>query len=109
MSDMNKLADQAVENRKTVLISREAIKKGGTKLVRTFIEAIGGLVIYELLKRGGIAFFFNENDVLELATLEEVALDGLPEDEAIGKLIDKSKSNEDIRAYLVGRKARLGL
>ena len=69
-----------------------------------------GLVIARALQAGKpITIFFNDNGHVELALHEEVLLDTVGEEEAVEQLMGRAYRDEQILAYLAGRRARMGV
>lgn len=68
-----------------------------------------GLVIAKALQEGKpITIFFNSEGCVELAPHDEVLLDVVDEEEAVAALYERGYGDEQILAYLAGRRARLG-
>jgi hypothetical protein len=68
-----------------------------------------GLVIARSLQEGKpVTIFFNEEGYVELAPHSEVVLDVVPEEEAVEALLSRDYKDEQILAYLAGRRARVG-
>lgn len=70
------------------------------------VLTLGLLVARELLERGVVTVFLNSKGDAELAGLGEVELDGLPQEDALGILLDKGYDDEQLMAYVIGRQAR---
>lgn len=68
-----------------------------------------GLVIVRALQEGKpVVIFFNKDSQVELAPYEEILLDSLMEESAVEALLGKKYEDEQILAYLAGRRARVG-
>lgn len=71
---------------------------------------LGALVAKQLQARGVCAFFVNKEGTIELAHPIELALDYLPEEQALRILFERHKyTDSQLIAYLKGREARLPL
>lgn len=69
-----------------------------------------GMAIVRALQEGKpVAIYFNQEGNVELAPYEEVLLDATEEEDAVSALLQGSYSDEQILAYLAGRRARMGL
>jgi len=68
-----------------------------------------GLVIVRALQEGKpVAIFFNKDSQVELAPYDEVLLDVVEEGAAVEALFVRGYEDEQILAYLAGRRARVG-
>ena len=68
-----------------------------------------GLVIAKALQEGKpITIFFNQEGNVELAPHAEVLLDTIDEENAVEALLERGYQDEQVLAYLAGRRARTG-
>lgn len=72
------------------------------------VLGVGLVVVKELQERGAAILFLNNNNV-EVCPLEEYALDFMSQEEALNSLLEQNYSDEQLMAYLDGRKSRLRL
>lgn len=70
------------------------------------VLSLGLVVVKELDAKGIITIFINENGEVELCPIEELMLDSLEHNEALSRLIDLGYEDEQLIAYLKGRRAR---
>lgn len=73
------------------------------------VLGVGLVVVKELQERGIVTVFVNSEGNVEICPPGEHALDALPEGEALVILLDSSYSDEQLMAYLKGRKSRARL
>lgn len=68
---------------------------------------LGGLAVNQLLTKGVCAYFVNASGTIELVHPIELALDYLPEDQALRILLNSHQyTDSQLIAYLKGREAR---
>lgn len=71
---------------------------------------LGALTVKQLKARGVCSYFVNREGTIELVHPLELALDYLPESDALRILYEQHKYTDDqLTAYLKGREARLPL
>lgn len=70
------------------------------------VLTLGALVAKLLHEKRIVSLFLNEDGVVELCPDGELQLDGETEEAALGKLLDRGYGDEQLLAYLKGRKAR---
>lgn len=84
----------------------------GEKLLKDKLQtaeavlSLGLVVVRELSQQGIATVFLNQFGEVELAPRGEVGLDELSEDDALGMLLERGYGDEQLIAYLHGRKAR---
>lgn len=84
----------------------------GEKLSREKLQtaeavlSLGLTVVKELSEQGMVTVFINEAGEVELAPPSEVELDALEMAEALDVLVQNNYTDEQLFAYLRGRKAR---
>lgn len=67
---------------------------------------MGLVVVKELHERGMATIFINSDGEVELCPPREIELDGLVQEDALGILLDRGYTDDQLLAYLKGRKAR---
>lgn len=70
------------------------------------VLSIGAVAVAQLRAKGQVLFFLNAQDEVEIADPQELALDALPEKEAIQALLERGYDDERLVTYLKGREAR---
>lgn len=70
------------------------------------VLGLGLIVVRELHQKGVATVFINEDGQVEICPYGEVELDGVSQDDALGVLLDRGYNDEQLFAYLKGRKAR---
>jgi hypothetical protein len=70
------------------------------------VLSLGLVVVRELQEHGIATVFLNSEGMAELCPSGEHVLDALPEEEAVGALLEKSYSDDQLMAYLKGRTSR---
>lgn len=71
------------------------------------ITHLGLVVARCLLSRGTVTIFLNADHGVEIAPHHEVALDSLPESDALARLINLGYGDDQLKGYLSGRDARM--
>jgi hypothetical protein len=70
------------------------------------VLSLGLVVVRELSHKGMATVFLNADGQVEICPFGEMALDIMPQEEALAILLDRNYSDEQLVAYLKGRKAR---
>ena len=70
------------------------------------VLTLGALVVRALQETGVATLFVNTKGEIEFCPRGELELDGLTEEEAIQRLLEKSYDDAQIVTYLKGREAR---
>lgn len=70
------------------------------------VLGVGLVAVKELYERGIVVLFLNETGQLEICPAGEMELDGLAQEDALAVLLDKGYTDEQLMAYMKGRKAR---
>lgn len=86
--------DTSEELTKTKLQSAEAVL------------SLGLIVVKQLQQKGIVTIFINADGKIEFCPFGEIELDGMSQDDALGILLDRGYTDEQLMAYLNGRKSR---
>ena len=70
------------------------------------VLGLGLIVVRELTDRGTVTLFVNEEGLVEICPHGEVELDGVDQEDALSVLLDRGYTDEQLLAYIKGRKAR---
>lgn len=70
------------------------------------VLGIGLVMAKELLEHGIATVFLNAQDQIEMCPFGEIELDSQEQDYAIHALINKGYNDDQLLAYLTGRKTR---
>lgn len=70
------------------------------------VLGLGLVAVRELLSKGMVTLFINDAGQVEICPPGEVELDGLEEADALSVLLDRGYSDEQLMAYMKGRKTR---
>lgn len=70
------------------------------------VLSLGLTVVKELYERGIATVFINEAGEVELTAPGEIELDDIVEEQALNELLERGYTDEQLFAYLRGRKAR---
>jgi hypothetical protein len=75
---------------------------------REAVLTLGALAAKKLLEDEAVVLHLGQDGVVQVCPLHEVQLDGLEEDEALKRLLDRGYNDDGLIEYLKGRTARGG-
>ncbi len=81
------------------------LQKDGLQTAEAVL-GLGLVVVKELQEKGIATVFINSDNEIELCLPGEYPLDALPQEEALDRLLSANYSDDQLIAYLKGRKAR---